>query len=169
MCVCVCVCVCVCSVQARTELHSHATHLHELRTETETLRANESQIAHRLRDALRENDYLKGELSNTQKVTNEYKKECESLVADYQGAAKQIVQLEEERDRFRNQANMGMRELAQRAERVKALEGERQALQEQLMHMDMQVSFCVCTCVSLSLSLCVCVCVRFAVSVFANS
>ena len=135
------------SARVRSELHSHATRLHELHTDAETLRANESQISNHLRETVHENERLKKELTNTQKVTGEFRKECESLVADYQGAAKKIEQLEEERDRYRDQTNMGMRELAQRAERVKSLEGERQSLQDQLMHMDMQVSVCVCVCV----------------------
>ena len=88
---------------------------------------------------MREKERLTQELSNTQRVVNEYKKECESLVVDYQGAAKKITVLEEERDRYRNQHSMSMRELGQRAERVKALEAERKNLQEQLQHMDLQV------------------------------
>ena len=115
------------------------THLHTLHADTETLRANETQITSRLRDVMQENDRLRNELTTTQKVTGEFRKECESLVNDYQGAAKKIEVLEAERDKFRNQAQMGMRELAQRSERVKALEAERQVLQEQLQHMDMQV------------------------------
>ena len=133
-----------CSAHARTELQSHKTQLHTLSTEKENLRANEGQISARLRDTLHENDRLKNELTKTQKVTGEFRKECESLVGDYQTAAKKIEQVEKERDRFRDQADMGMRELASRAERIKALEAERQGLQDQLHHMDMQV--CVLSC-----------------------
>ena len=110
-----------------------------MQTDKENLRANEVQVHTRLRESLRDKERLTQELSNTQRVVGEFKKECESLVVDYQGAAKKIELLEEERDRYRNQANMGMRELAQRGERVKALEGERKSLQEQLQHMDLQV------------------------------
>ena len=123
----------------RSELQSHKTELHTLQTDTENIKANESQIATRLRDTLHENDHLKNELTKTQKVTGDFRKECESLVADYQGAAKKIEQLEAEKDRHRSQAEMGMRELAMRGERIKALEGERQNLQDQLQHMDLQV------------------------------
>ena len=110
-----------------------------MQTDKENFRANEAQVATHLRETVREKERLTQELSNTQRVVNEYKKECESLVVDYQGAAKKIAVLEEERDRYRNQANMSMRELGQRGERVKALEGERKNLQEQLQHMDLQV------------------------------
>ena len=134
------------SVQIRSELHSHETQLHTLVTEKENLRANESQISSRLRETLQENDRLKNELTKTQKVTGEFRKECESLVGDYQTAAKKIELLEKERDRFRNQTDMGMRELAMRAERIKALEAERQSLQDQLQHMDLQVCVWVCVC-----------------------
>jgi chromosome segregation ATPase len=123
-------------VQIRSELQSQ---LLTLATEKENLRANESQIASRIRDTLQENDRLKNELTKTQKVTGEFRKECESLVGDYQTAAKKIELLEKERDRFRNQTDMGMRELAMRAERIKALEAERQSLQDQLQHMDLQL------------------------------
>ena len=134
-------------VQIQSELHSHKTQLHTLHTDTEALRASENQITSRLRDTIHENDRLRNELTNTQKVTGEFRKECESLVADYQGAAKRLEVMEAEKDKCRNQAQMGMRELAQRAERIKALEGERQNLQEQLQHMDLQVCVCVCVCV----------------------
>lgn len=131
--------MCHCSVQIRSELQNQSTHLHTAITERENLQANENQISSRLRDTLHENDRLKNELTKTQKVTGEFRKECESLVADYQGAAKKIEVLERERDKFRNQAEMGMRELAMRAERIKTLESERQTLQDQLQHMDLQV------------------------------
>lgn len=130
----------MCRVRIHRELQSHIAQLHALQTEKETLRANEGQLSIRVQETLRENDHLKQELTNTQKLAGEFRKECQSLVADYEGAAKKIESLEEERDRYRNQANMGMRELAQRGERVKALEGERKHLQDQLQHMDLQVS-----------------------------
>ena len=141
VCCCCCYCYCCISVQIRSELQSQ---LLTLATEKENLRANESQIASRIRDTLQENDRLKNELTKTQKVTGEFRKECESLVGDYQTAAKKIELLEKERDRFRNQTDMGMRELAMRAERIKALEAERQSLQDQLQHMDLQVCASVC-------------------------
>ena len=68
-----------------------------------------------------------------------FKGECQSLVQDYQVAGGQIKTLEEDRDRFRKQAEMGLRELAQRAERIKTLEARRKDLEEQLQHMDFQV------------------------------
>lgn len=125
------------------EHQNYTAQLHALTTEKETLRANENQISSHLRDALHEKDRLKQELANAQQVAADFRKECESLVTDYQGAAQKIEALEEERDRYRNQANMGVRELAQRAERVKALEGERKSLQDQLQHMDLQVWPCI--------------------------
>lgn len=137
------------SDQILGELDTHRTTVHVLQTDKETLQANESKVTHRLRETLHECDLLKNELTNTQKVTGEFRKECESLVADYQGAAKKIELLEEERDRYRNQAQMGMRELAQRGERVKTLEAERKSLQEQLQHMDMQVRRKIISCLIL--------------------
>ena len=137
------------SAQILGELDTHRTTVHVLQTDKETLQANESKVTHRLRETLHECDLLKNELTNTQKVTGEFRKECESLVADYQGAAKKIELLEEERDRYRNQAQMGMRELAQRGERVKTLEAERKSLQEQLQHMDMQVRRKIISCLIL--------------------
>lgn len=127
------------SSQVKSELHSKKTQLITLATESENLRANENKLSDRLRDTLHENDRLKNELTKTQKVTGDFKKECDSLLVDYQGAAKKIEQLEVERDRIRSQQEMGVRELASRGERIKALEGERKSLQDQLQHMDLQV------------------------------
>ena len=126
--------------RVRQEMQSHVSQLHTIHTENETLRANNSQISTRMRDTQRDSERFKQELTSTQQMAENFQKEAQSLVADYQDAGRQIESLKEERDRYRGQAEMGVRELAQRGERIKALERERKVLEEQQQHMDLQVS-----------------------------
>ena len=126
--------------QVRQELQSNLSQLHTIHAENETLRANNSQISTRMRDTQRDSEHFKQELTSTQQMAENFQKEAQSLVADYQDAGRQIESLKEERDRYRGQAEMGVRELAQRGERIKALERERKVLEEQQQHMDLQVS-----------------------------
>lgn len=70
----------------------------------------------------------------------EFRKECESLMADYQASAERLRESEAERDKYKNQYETALRELAQRAERIKQLEQQRKEATERNEHMSFQVS-----------------------------
>ena len=120
--------------------------MHSLQAECARLKASHTQITTHVQEAQQEKDRLQRELSKTHQLAEGYKGECQSLVQDYQTAGGQIRtmegqirSLEEERDRYKRQADMGLRELALRADRIAKLEATRKDLEEQLQHMDLQV------------------------------
>ena len=53
--------------------------------------------------------------------------------------AQELCAVREERDRQKKQADIGLRELTKRADRIKLLERQRNELQERLQHMEFQV------------------------------
>lgn len=122
-------------------------------SELDTVRAANSQLNADLHEIHREREQLRKELRDSKTMSSSFQKECESLVNDYKEAAKHIEELTAERDRFRDKADMGMRELAHRAEKIKNLESDRKTLEEQLEHMELQVYVRI-----YPLVLCVCVC-----------
>ena len=115
--------------------------MHSLQAECARLQASHTQITTHVQETQQEKDRLQRELSKTHRLAEGYKGECQSLVQDYQTAGGQIRtmegqirSLEEERDRYKRQVDMGLRELALRADRIKALE-------EQLQHVNLQVGW----------------------------
>ncbi len=89
---------------------------------------------------------LEGDKEQAQVVLNTYKKECESLMEDYQSCADQLHGTTEERDRLKHQVDVGLRELAKRADKITQLEKANKELDRQrglatdrIEHMDFQV------------------------------
>lgn len=93
------------------------------------------------------NQQLQSEVQKLQKenkdldtTLQEYRKECESLMSDYRESAAQLHKTEVDRDKYKNQYETALRELAQRAERIKQLEQQRKEATERNEHMSFQVS-----------------------------
>ena len=69
------------------------------------------------------------------RLQTDYKVRTESDT-DYQVSAEQLSKAEAERDKYKNQYEMALRELAQRAERIKQLEQQHKEATEKNKHMD---------------------------------
>ena len=78
----------------------------------------------------------------------DFRKEMEALMSDYQASADRVYEAEADGDKYKNQYETALRELAQRAERIKLLEQQRKEATEMNEHMGYQVGVCHPTSIS---------------------
>lgn len=73
---------------------------------------------------------------------NEFERESNSVLHDYEALAAQVHAIEADRDHFKSQHDKSLSELRQKSERIHLIEGQRSSTQERLNHMDAQVRAC---------------------------
>jgi len=78
----------------------------------------------------------------------DFRKEMEALMSDYQASTGRVYEAEADCDKYKNQYETALRELAQRAERIKLLEQQRKEATEMNEHMGYQVGVCHPTSIS---------------------
>ena len=111
------------------------THLHQqneqLKRQIQELQdqvlVNEAQNQQSYEQLQSEVQKLQKENKELDVALQEYRKECESLMSGRASAA-QLCETEADRDKYKNQYEIALRELAQRAERIEQLRNETAAL-----------------------------------------
>ena len=123
------------------QLHQQNEHLQQqIQQLQEQVSASEAQNQQSYQQLQSEVQKLQKENKDLDTTLQEYRKECESLMSDYRESADQLHKTEVDRDKYKNQYETALRELAQRAERIKQLEQQRKEATERNEHMSFQVS-----------------------------
>ena len=102
--------------------------------------AGAAQKQHLLQQQEAEIRRLRTENKELEGTVREFRNETEALMTDYQGSADRLHETKSDRDKYFNQYETALRELAQRAERIKMLEQHRKEVTERNEHMSFQVS-----------------------------
>ena len=124
-----------------THLHQHNEQLkRQIQELQDQVSANEAQNQQSYEQLQLEVQKLQKENKELDVALQEYRKECESLMSDYRASADRLRETEADRDKYKNQYDTALRELAQRAERIKQLEQQRKEATERSEHMSFQVS-----------------------------
>ena len=128
-------------VEVRTsELRSVQSQHSQLQASLEQLTTLNQQLQSQKAELEAQVRHLRMEVEEAQQAIDGYKQECAQTLQDYTECAHDLQVVREERDRQKKQADIGLRELTKRADRIKLLERQRDDIQERYTHMEMQVS-----------------------------
>ena len=123
------------------QLHQQNEHLQQqIQQLQEQVSASEAQNQQSYQQLQSEVQKLQKENKELDATLQEYREECEALFSDYRECADQLYKIEVDRDKYKNQYETALRELAQRAERIKQLEQQHKEATERNEPVNFQVS-----------------------------